>query len=295
MNMLDGAYKRRVERDIPSWVANGWVSAEKSGALLASIRVRGLRSRLPGIVGMLGAILLAFAAMAFVAANWQEIPKSGRLGILIAGLWTSHAAAAWLKTRGWLMFFEAAAVLGCGIFGAGIMLIAQMYHIDRHYPDGVMAWGAGTLIAAVLGRSSAAAVSGFGLLALSAAQETLEFGVTVHWTFLWLWAPAAIAVFFLRWTGAVNAAGVALFFWISVTVFNLADENDLPAPAPLAILALTSMAFSWRPSGANSTASDWEGFPHSDSARSVCSSSWGSFSYCGTRSSRTSAAARGLR
>ncbi len=241
--MLDSAYKRRVGRDLPSWVENGWVDAEKADTLLASIKVRSLQSRLPGIIGMLGAILLAFAAMTFVAANWHDIPKLGRVGILIAALWASYAAAAWLKARGWSAFFEAAVALGCGIFGANIMLIAQMYHIDRHYPDGVMVWGAGTLIAAVLSRSTAAAIFGFGLLALWTGQETLEFDVIGHWKFLWLWTPAAIIVFFFRWTGAVNAAGIALFFWIAVTVFSLADEYNWPDPALLAILALMSVAF----------------------------------------------------
>ncbi len=241
--MLDSAYKRRVERDLPSWVANGWIDAEKSDALLASIKVKSLQSRLPGIIGMLGAVLLGFAAMTFVAANWHEIPKLGRVGILISALWASYVAAAWLKAKGWRMFFEAAVVLGCGIFGANIMLIAQMYHIDRHYPDGVMVWGAGTLIAAVLCRSSAAAVFGFGLLALWTGQEMLEFDVVGHWKFLWLWTPAAIVVFFFRWTSAINAAGVALFFWIALTVFCLADNHNWPAPALAAILALISVAF----------------------------------------------------
>lgn len=46
------------------------------------------KSRLPGIFAMLGALMLAASVSAFVAANWQEIPRLVRLvGILtiIAG------------------------------------------------------------------------------------------------------------------------------------------------------------------------------------------------------------------
>ncbi len=41
-------------------------------------------------------------------------------------------------------------LLGTLIFGAGIFLIAQIYHINAHYPNGPLLWGAGVLPLAYL-------------------------------------------------------------------------------------------------------------------------------------------------
>ena len=31
------------------------------------------------------------------------------------------------------------------LFGAGIWLVAQVYHIEEHFPDGFLIWGIGAL------------------------------------------------------------------------------------------------------------------------------------------------------
>lgn len=240
--MLDNVYKRRISRDLPTWVENGWVNADKAEDLLTSIGRANLHGRLPTIIAMLGAVLLAFAAMTFVAANWHGIPKAGRLGILFGTLWASYGAAAWVNVRGWSLFYEAAVVLGCAVFGASIMLIAQMYHIDRHYPDGVMVWGIGTLITAALTRSSAAAIFGFALIALWTGLETVHFNATAHWAFLAAWIPATAFALFRRWNPAINAAAIALFIWLAFTVTALADAHNWPDSVAVAILAMVAAA-----------------------------------------------------
>ena len=35
--------------------------------------------------------------------------------------------------------------LGCLLYGAGIWLVAQVFHLDAHYPDGVWWWAVGVL------------------------------------------------------------------------------------------------------------------------------------------------------
>jgi uncharacterized membrane protein len=36
-------------------------------------------------------------------------------------------------------------LLGTMMFGAGIWLIAQIYHIDEHYPNALLIWSLGAL------------------------------------------------------------------------------------------------------------------------------------------------------
>lgn len=83
--MLDFVYRRRVARDLPDWVARGWVAPGKADALLDSIPGGDLRDRLPGIVAVFGAVLLALGVMSFVAANWNGISRLLRL-VMLFGL-----------------------------------------------------------------------------------------------------------------------------------------------------------------------------------------------------------------
>ncbi len=236
-------YKRHVSRDLPVWVSKGWVDAKHAEALLASIPEHNFRDKLPTIIAILGGVLLAFAAMSFVAANWTDISKLVRLGILFSALWVAYAGAAWANAKNWPIFYEAAVVLGCGLFGANIMLIAQMYHIDRHYPDGFMVWALGSLLAAGLCRSVGAVLIGFALLCLWTASETVEFWKNVHWPFLIAWGAAAWLVWQERWYAGINAAAISLFVWITVSVVTLADRYDWSTAPALSVLSLTSIIF----------------------------------------------------
>lgn len=248
--MLDFVYRRRVARDLPDWVARGWVAPGKADALLDSIPGGDLRDRLPGIVAVFGAVLLALGVMSFVAANWNGISRLLRLVMLFGALWAAYGGAIWLKANGWSRFYEAAVILGCAIFGANIMLIAQMYHIDRHYPDGIMVWGLGTLLAAGLSRSGGAVVFGFGLLTLWTAFESIDFSWTIHWPFLIGWFAAAWLVWYERWTLGINAAALALFAWATFATIALTDQLHWPdsgaASAILAACAVTGMALAIR-------------------------------------------------
>src|SRR5690606_19372167 len=116
----------------------------------ADLAQRGSGIDLSTSLAVLGAVLIGFAAMSFVAANWQDMPRIARLGLLIAALWGSYGLAGGLLARGHAGFGHAAVLAGVGVFGASIMLISQMYHIDGNPPDAVLTWAAGALLAGIL-------------------------------------------------------------------------------------------------------------------------------------------------
>ncbi len=168
---------------------------------------------LAGILGILGAVLLGFAAMSFVAANWQEMSRLLRLSIIFAGLLGSYAAAALLFERRMDAFAHAAVLLGVAVFGAGIMLIAQMYHIDGRPPFAVLVWALGGLGAGVLLRSNPALVASALVFALWWGWEPV-LANRAHLPFL---LPlAGIGAMFLaeRWRPGLHVVGALAAAWI---------------------------------------------------------------------------------
>src|SRR5258706_3372631 len=83
-------YRSFVERELTRWQAAGWVSDNGAAAIRADLARRASGPGLAAALATLGAVLLGFAAMSFVAANWNVMSKLTRLVLLSAALWASY-------------------------------------------------------------------------------------------------------------------------------------------------------------------------------------------------------------
>ena len=94
---------RRLRRDLDRWERSGWVTAAGGRAIRGELAQAGATLSLANVLALLAAGLFCFGAMMFVAANWQEMPRLGRLGLLLAMLAGSYGGAGWLYGRGLLI------------------------------------------------------------------------------------------------------------------------------------------------------------------------------------------------
>lgn len=203
---------KRLQRDVARWRANNWLTAEGAVQIQKELAVPGREVGLASVLGVLAACLLGFAAMSFVAANWQAMPRLGRLGVLFGGHWLAYLAAgvAFSRNHPWLA--HAAVLLGACIFGASIMLIAQMFHIDTHPPTGVLVWAIGALAAAVAVPSPPTLGLSALLVGLWGGWETSILD-GVYWPFLIGWAAIVIAAYVMRWAPGRHFAGLLFAGW----------------------------------------------------------------------------------
>jgi len=134
--------------EIDLWVGEGIIGPDQATAL---------KRRYPSpaegtawgriIFFSIGAILFGLGVILIFAYNWERMHKFVKLAVIFAALIAAHAAGLWLKrpqsryqTAG-----EGMHLLGTMLFGAGIWLIAQVYHIEEHYPNAFLIWGLGAL------------------------------------------------------------------------------------------------------------------------------------------------------
>jgi len=231
---------RTLSRDMVNWQKQGWVSAQGAHAILDDKRPSGLGGRLVFLVGLLGALLLLFAAISFVAANWDDMSRLARLTLLLALLWFSFLAGWRLLVHQHPVMAEIAWSLGLGLFGVNIILIAQMFHIDSHPPNGVLMWTIGALAVAALLQSRAALLATFaGGLGWS-LSETIGYDVFIHWSFLLIWTPALALSAWERWAPASHMAFLSFISWMIVAILRYAAEGHW---APHGVLSLFVMLF----------------------------------------------------
>ncbi|HZT48045.1 MAG TPA: DUF2157 domain-containing protein, partial [Hyphomicrobiaceae bacterium] len=150
--------------------------------------------------------------------------KLARLTLLLATLWACYGGAFLLFQRRLEAFAQAAVLAGIAVFGASIMLIAQMYHMEGNPPDAVLIWALGALLAVALVRSAPALAATFVLLVVWTEWERSLSGAA-HWDFLAPWAAATAAAAWLGWRPGLHLAAVALVLWIVPLGYLVLDHH----------------------------------------------------------------------
>ncbi len=140
--MLTGSYRKRLEADLVRWVGEGLVSADSAAIIRRALAQEGSGFKLPALLGLFGGLLIASSVSAFVAANWEEIPRIVKLVMILLAVAGALGISARLESRGSTGGADAAATCGTLIFAAGVALGALA--LDRGGPGLLTAflpWG----------------------------------------------------------------------------------------------------------------------------------------------------------
>lgn len=141
--------KKDLAKESALWVENDFISANQARNICAfyGADYDNPTSHSTGyfVLVTLGYLFVGLAAITLIGANWENLPRGLRMAALILVTFGIHLAALYNFQRQ----KENAAIglffLGSLFYGASIMLIAQIYHIGEHYPDGIFWWAAGVL------------------------------------------------------------------------------------------------------------------------------------------------------
>lgn len=236
--MWEKLFLNRLQREAPRWVEQGWITPEGQKAILSELEGRASGTRfLPLAFGILGAVLLGVGVISFFAANWPEIPKLARLVILIGAMWSAFAVAGWLfspRHGSETGIAKALVLLGVILYGSSIFLIAQTFHIQAHFPNGVLFWSLGALLAVYLIPIQAVAILGLGLTCLWAGLDNTEtllptpipHADVVYWPFIVVLGAYAILIEKQNWRLAAWVATFALLVWSVATLINIGEATD---------------------------------------------------------------------
>jgi len=236
--------QRKLERDLDHWIASGWVEPRHRAAILADAAGQPGHWSAAGAGMILGAVLLALAALSFVAANWAEMPRLVRFAVIIVALWAALGGAGEAFRRNNPAFGHALALTGAALFGAAIMLTAQTFNISAFRNTGILIWAVGALAVAI-------AIPSRPVLALSAllggcwlVLETANpLTPQIVWGFIPLWLVTAAFAVRMESRLTANLVGAALLVWLYTFVRWMGGADDeLDRPGLFVLLALICAA-----------------------------------------------------
>ena len=219
---------RWLRDQIGTWLDEGLIDAGQAEALRARYPVSDQDtpwSRI--IVSSVGAIVFGLGIILFFAYNWADMHKVTKLALVFGAVLATHGTGFYLSASADAKrsLVESLHVMGTMLFGAGIWLVAQIYHIDEHYPNAFFVWGIGALALAWAMPSVAQGLMAVLLVFLWGSFEVFDFSSPTHWG-SWV---VLLGVLPLAW---MQRSRVLLFFalvaFITLFVFSAGQvEGDL--------------------------------------------------------------------
>lgn len=164
------------ERALSRWVEARIVdaaAAERVRAFEAERERRGGRRWPVVLAWVFGGGLLCAGVLLFVAAHWDRMSPGGRFALVLAMVGVFHAGAALLRERAGVLA-QVLHGVGTVALGAGIFMAGQIFHLQEHWPGGVMLWAAGAWLAWLLLRDRIQAVLAAVLTPVWLAGEWIE-------------------------------------------------------------------------------------------------------------------------
>jgi uncharacterized membrane protein len=207
-------YYKWLQDEIESWCRENLITAEQARRLQARYSGQETEDGWGKIVlSAVGAIMFGLGVILFFAYNWQDMHRLAKLASVLLALLLAHGAGWRLSRSGGprKKLGESLHLLGTMLFGAGIWLVAQIYHIDEHYPNGILVWSLGALAFAWVLPSIAHGLLALFLIGLWTGFEIFDFDKANHWGF-WLLTLSLIP---LAWQ---QRSRVLLFFSLAAAL-----------------------------------------------------------------------------
>lgn len=127
------------------YLANKGVLAEDQAEGILALYETGRGLDFPKLVLVLGAVLVGLGILSFIASNWAAIGRLWKF-LMILALYLGTNYAGYRVQKNYPKVARSLYYLGIFIFGAGIMLVGQIFHVgDREFAKAFLFWGIGIL------------------------------------------------------------------------------------------------------------------------------------------------------
>ncbi|MEB3212743.1 MAG: DUF2157 domain-containing protein [Leptolyngbyaceae bacterium] len=264
--MVSEKFRRQLRQEATQWQADGWISADVYHHLAEQYDFDSIdahaRDRFVAVLVIIGGVLLGISVITFVAANWQAIPRSIKVVLLLsvliafntAGfyLWRSPSTPAHYRSQWRNRLGHGFLICGSLIIGANLALMGQLFHQTGSAFGLCIIWGFGVVVMAYgLRLSSLAAIAcvlvnvGYWTEYVSYSARTFPLPLTLIFEGM----PLVLGLVFLplaywcqsRWVFGLTVVGVSAS--LTPTIFEPVILND-PSGLTTAI-ALTLPALFW--------------------------------------------------
>ncbi len=230
-----------LQQQITDWVDEELINGTQAQALRARYPLQNGVGWGRLILSVLGAIVFGLGVILLFAYNWAEMHRFTKLAVIFAALAGAHGSGLWLRQPSRQPIAgEGLHALGTMLFGASIWLVAQIYHIEEHYPNALLIWGIGALAMAWALPSVTQGLMAVTLVLVWQAMEVFDFSNTLHsppWIIL-----LGIYPLYWRMRSAVLGGAATTALLLSLA-FNTIELNEALAAVVVILSSGAAIGF----------------------------------------------------
>ncbi|PCJ17109.1 MAG: hypothetical protein COB02_14735 [Candidatus Cloacimonadota bacterium] len=141
---MNFGFKKALEIQSLLWLEAGIISSSQRDMILSLYP----QSTLPSITkvfSFLGMLFFGLSLLLILANNWQYLGRTSQLLTVVFGLVTTYIIGINYYFKNKISLSEKWFFFSCFVYGVAIWLIAQIFHLNAHYPDGIWLWAIGVL------------------------------------------------------------------------------------------------------------------------------------------------------
>jgi len=148
------SFNNDLHREMKQWLMEGLISPETEAILRQRYPVA--KKSMTQTLAVLGSILLGIGVILFFAANWDAMPRTLKVAVVVLSFTLSYVAGYYLRyIKGTYPKVGYALIcLGSILYGSSIWLIAQIFHLPAEAGTGFFLWYLGVIPIAYLFNSS---------------------------------------------------------------------------------------------------------------------------------------------
>lgn len=224
-----------LERESVRWRDAGLIDEQTRARILEAYDGEPLMRGTLLLAG-LAVLMFAVGVLLLIGYNWHRIPAAGKVGIVLTAVAGSFIGSAIAYAKRQFTAGEGLAVLGTLLYGNGIWLIAQVLHIQGHFPDAFFWFCIGTAVTAFLLRSALIGVE--AALALPAwAFAAGSASARPEYLFLVVWPAMVLLAYRLHSPVTLAITAFAAPLWVFATAVQLS-----PRPVFIGAAGMTACA-----------------------------------------------------
>ncbi|SFJ54197.1 DUF2157 domain-containing protein [Thermoflavimicrobium dichotomicum] len=215
------------KKELSHFEQHGVISSEQLQSMLSSYEVKA-RFSFIRILLIVGSILVGAGILSFIASNWSALPKVIKFLIILVGM-TGFYLAGWKTEKTYPKTSKSLYYIGLAIYGAGIFLIGQMFHLGSDYQNAFLAWTVGALPLALYLNDRWVSLFAIVLMGIYASGSWNSYEPYPYALF------AFIPLMYWMNEKKIGQSKLIFFFhnlltilFICITIFRLADERIIP-------------------------------------------------------------------
>ncbi|MBF0101815.1 MAG: DUF2157 domain-containing protein [Desulfobacterales bacterium] len=213
---------------IHQWIDEGIIQKEQAERIIQRYLVYEKKTRyfsVSMIFPAIGAIICGLGVILFFAYNWESMHKFIKLSIIFSTLIVTHASAVYIRQNrpDIAALGDGLHLFGTMLFGSGIWLIAQIYHISEHYPNAFFIWGMGAILMAWALLSISQGIVASLIMIFWQGFEVFDFQIVHHIAPLVIFIGILLLAFYIKSIVLLFVGIFTLLLSLCFTVIELKE------------------------------------------------------------------------